>query len=308
GTNSDPVLHLDRAMEIGPPVRPVVRHRGGRDVDQRAAGGRLELSELRHLAGRTVDRELDPARPTFLLHAGGRELEQVREDVLGVFRSAANREPDHAQCPARGAAPRNDKDWAPPGKDAGSPNGSAIRVTEDAGWRRSGAVIFGVRFPGRALLSAPRPGGLLPVKRLVEPLGRLALLVGELARDRELEDDVLVASGPAAERRQSLPLEHRDVAVLGPGRDLDRLLPLEGVHADLAADDGSAHRDASGADQLRPLPGEPLVGGDSDLDVEVALARPSGAGVPGAGDPDALPVVDAGGNVDLPGAGVGRAP
>ena len=93
--HADPARHLDRAVEVGPAIRPVVRDRGGRDVDEAPPGGRLDLTHVRDLAGRAVDRELDPARPALLLEPVRRELEQVRHHRLRVLRSAANREADH---------------------------------------------------------------------------------------------------------------------------------------------------------------------------------------------------------------------
>src|SRR5207247_4262576 len=87
--------HLDRAVEVAPPVGPVVRHGRCGDVDEEAAGCGLELAELGDLPGRPVDRVLDPVRAALLLEPIRRELEQVRHHLLRVLRSAADREPDH---------------------------------------------------------------------------------------------------------------------------------------------------------------------------------------------------------------------
>ena len=95
GANADPAGHLDRAVEVGPAIGPVIRNRGGGDVDEAAARRRLELAELRDLAGRAVDRELDPARAALLLEPVGGQLEQVRHHPLRVLRLAADREADH---------------------------------------------------------------------------------------------------------------------------------------------------------------------------------------------------------------------
>jgi hypothetical protein len=95
GAHADSAGDLDRAMEVGTAVRPVIGDRGRRDVDEAPAGSRLDLAQLGDLAGRAVDRELDPARPSFLLEAVGRELQQVRHHRLRVFRSTANGEADH---------------------------------------------------------------------------------------------------------------------------------------------------------------------------------------------------------------------
>jgi hypothetical protein len=95
GAHADPTGDLDRAMEVGPAVRPVVRYRGRRDVDQAAARGRLDLTHVGDLARRAVDRVLDPARSPLLLEPVRRQLEQVRHHRLRVLRSAANREANH---------------------------------------------------------------------------------------------------------------------------------------------------------------------------------------------------------------------
>jgi hypothetical protein len=44
---------------------------------QAAAGGSLDLAEVRDLTGGAVDRELDPAGPALLLHTIRRQLEQI---------------------------------------------------------------------------------------------------------------------------------------------------------------------------------------------------------------------------------------
>ena len=58
-------------------------------------------------------------------------------------------------------------------------------------------------------------------------------------------------------------------------------------------------------DQLGSLAGETLIRLNADLHIEVALPSSGLSDVPGAGDPHALAVLDPGGNVDLPGAGLG---
>src|SRR5215210_3950560 len=93
--HADPAPDLDRPVEVGPAVRPVVGDRRRGDVDQAAPGSRLELPEIRHLPGWPVDRELDPARAALLLESVRRQFEQVRQHLLRVLGSAANCEPDH---------------------------------------------------------------------------------------------------------------------------------------------------------------------------------------------------------------------
>ena len=62
GRHHDPAAgDRDRLVEVAPAVGPVVGDLGRADLDQAVAGGRLELGQLRQLAGRAVDRVLDPA-------------------------------------------------------------------------------------------------------------------------------------------------------------------------------------------------------------------------------------------------------
>jgi hypothetical protein len=72
--NGDSAADLDRAVEVGPAVGPVVGNRGGDDIDEGAPGGRLQLPELGNLTRRPVDRELDEARAALLLDPVRRQL------------------------------------------------------------------------------------------------------------------------------------------------------------------------------------------------------------------------------------------
>src|SRR5687768_10364119 len=128
------------------------------------------------------------------------------------------------------------------------------------------------------------------------------LLLAEPGRDAELENDMLVAALAALKRRELLAAQHRGIAMLGAGGDLDRLASLQGWDAHLSAEDRPRHRQLDARDQLGALAGEALVGPDPHLDVEVALAAAHLARVSGPGDPDPLPVLDPGRHVDLPGA------
>src|SRR6201999_752823 len=64
--------------------------------------------------------------------------------------------------------------------------------------------------------------------RAVELLGQRPLLVAEVGRDDDVDDDALVAAAATAEPRQTDPAQRLLVAWLGPGRDLDLLLAVEG--------------------------------------------------------------------------------
>jgi hypothetical protein len=100
--DSDPARDLDRPVEVGPPIGPVIGNGCRRDIDEGAARGGLQLSQIRDLPGRTVDRELDPAGAALLLQPVGSKLEQVGHHLLRVLRLAANRETDHLRRLMRG--------------------------------------------------------------------------------------------------------------------------------------------------------------------------------------------------------------
>jgi hypothetical protein len=146
---------------------------------------------------------------------------------------------------------------------------------------------------------------MMMLERLGQPLGGLALLVVQIGRDHELEDNVLVAAPAAPKRREPASAEDGGLSMLGSRRHLDGDLSLQRRHEDLAADDRGGDRDLGPRDQLGPLASEPLVCLDADLHIKVALTPPCLSGVPGATDSHPLAVLDAGGDVDLPGPGLG---
>src|SRR5512134_2038287 len=90
--------------------------------------------------------------------------------------------------------------------------------------------------------------------------------------------------------------------MLASRRNLHRDLTLEGGHEDLPTDHGRHHRHFRTADQFCALTGEPVVGLDPHLDVEVSLAPAARPRVSRSGDPDSLSVLDPGGDIHLPGA------
>ena len=82
-------------MKLLPALVPVVGDLARRDLDEIVADGRLQIGQLRHFAGRSVDRVLDDVAVADLLDAGRRKLHQLRQRELGVFGAAADRQPDH---------------------------------------------------------------------------------------------------------------------------------------------------------------------------------------------------------------------
>ena len=89
--------HEHRPVEGAPALRPVVGDLGRAHLDERVPGGSAHVGQGRDLSGRAVHRVLDH-RPAVvdLLHAGGRELEQLSEHELGLLARDANAEADHA--------------------------------------------------------------------------------------------------------------------------------------------------------------------------------------------------------------------
>src|SRR5207302_9341302 len=80
---SQPVLEHERLVELAPALRPIVGYLGGRDLDQRPSGGRLQGGQRRQLAGRSIDREFDDIIAAVdLLDSGRRQLEQFGEHQL----------------------------------------------------------------------------------------------------------------------------------------------------------------------------------------------------------------------------------
>src|SRR5215216_6884187 len=85
------------------------------------------------------------------------------------------------------------------------------------------------------------------------------------------------------------------------------MLPFEGGDLHGAPQHRARCRDLGNGHQIPPVALEPLVLGDHDLHVQIACRRPGFAGVPGPGDPDALPRLDPGWHVELPGTRPGDA-
>jgi hypothetical protein len=91
--------HAHRLVERLPALVPVVRQLARGDLDERSAGGGLQLWQRRQLAGRAVHRVLDDVAVVALLDPAGRQLEQLGQHELGLLAPYANREADHARPP-----------------------------------------------------------------------------------------------------------------------------------------------------------------------------------------------------------------
>src|SRR5262249_9734486 len=131
---------------------------------------------------------------------------------------------------------------------------------------------------------------VLRLQRAVQPLDQIALVLVEVGRHDDLEDDPLAAPAAAAETRQAGAANPVLTARLGAGGDLDVLVAVERWHGHGHAQHRLGGRDPDDVDEVGAVALEALVGGDGDLDVEVAGRRPGLAGVPGTGDAQALTV------------------
>ena len=83
-------------MKPPPALVPVIWGFAGRDLHQRRARCRLQVGQARQLARRAVYGVLDALTDGYLLHAAGRELEQLREHELRLLAANAHGEADHA--------------------------------------------------------------------------------------------------------------------------------------------------------------------------------------------------------------------
>jgi hypothetical protein len=73
-------------VELTPALVPVVGDLLGRDLDQRAARGRLQVGERGQLPRGAVDGVLDgPVAAGGFLDPARRQLQQLRQDELGAL-------------------------------------------------------------------------------------------------------------------------------------------------------------------------------------------------------------------------------
>ena len=125
-----------------------------------------------------------------------------------------------------------------------------------------------------ALLGATRCSSASVSSR---PLGELALVVDRAPLGTTTSRTTCWSPRPpAAQRGRPGAVEDDPLAGLRAGRHLDLALAVEGGDRRLAAEHRPGGRDARDGDQVLAVALEPLVGGDGDLDVEVARrARPA---------------------------------
>ena len=133
----------------------------------------------------------------------------------------------------------------------------------------------------------------------IELLEQPPLLVAQVAGHRDVHEHALVAAAEALEHGHALPLQDAHLAGLHAGRQLELDRPFEGLDRQRRAERGLHDRQVDLRVDVVPFADEARIGLHADEDVHVARAAAERARVPLAGDPDALPVVDAGGNVDV---------
>src|SRR5262245_62079795 len=175
----------------------------------------------------------------------------------------------------------------------------------------SGASSARVRTVSRTssaegVLEAVEEALVLAVALLVEmALGQLRdrgpPLLARHPRSPDVDDHPLVAAAAAVEDREALAAQHDLLAGLGPRANLDALLLRDRRHRDLGAQHGVGHRDREPAHHVEAVALEPRVRRHPDLDVQVARRRAAVAGVPAAGQADALAVRDPGRDPNLVG-------
>src|SRR5215203_3771950 len=150
-------------------------------------------------------------------------------------------------------------------------------------------------------------GEVVVLEALVKTGGEVALLVAEVGRDEDFEDDPLVAAPATVQPRQTCAFEHLFGSRLRARLQLDLLLALERRHRHRRPQHRLGRRDRDDADQVATVALEALVLRDPNLHVEIPGWRPRLAGMAGAADPHPLSVFDPGRDVDrtgpaLPGA------
>src|SRR5581483_3044093 len=102
--------------------------------------------------------------------------------------------------------------------------------------------------------------------------------------------------------------ELEDPSGLGARRNLQLLVPVEGLEREPGPQGRLGHGDVHGLDQIEAVPLEPVMGPDHEVDVEVARRPAAGADGTPAGQTEGDAVVHAGGHVDLPGPGLAAPP
>ena len=127
---------------------------------------------------------------------------------------------------------------------------------------------------------------------------QLALALGELGRDGDLDEHVQVAARPRpAQVRDALAAEPDLGLGLGPGLDLDILLTVDGGHGDVRAQRRLGDGDTSLIEELGALALEGRVRRDVDRHVEAAGLTAAWSDLALVGEPDLVPLVDPAGIV-----------
>ena len=133
----------------------------------------------------------------------------------------------------------------------------------------------------------------LVVAQALELLEQLALLVGEAARNGDVDEHAVVAAAEALEHRHAVAAQRAHLAGLRARLELELDRAVERLDRDRRAERGLDDREVDLREHVVALAHEPLVGPDAHRDVEVARAAAERARVALAREADALAVVDA---------------
>src|SRR5581483_11195755 len=136
------------------------------------------------------------------------------------------------------------------------------------------------------------------VARCVEFLEQAALLVGEVARNGDVDEYAVIAMAEALQHRHALATQDAHLARLNAGCELELDRSVERLDGDRRADGGLHDRQVDLRVDVVALANETWIGLDMHQHVDVARAPSERACVTLAGEADALPVMDAGRNVD----------
>src|SRR5262249_20299208 len=121
-------------------------------------------------------------------------------------------------------------------------------------------------------------------------------------------EDAVISPAEALQNGHAAAAEDANRARLRAWLEVELLVAFERGHGGTGAQRGVGHGQFDGRVDVVALTHEPLVRSDPDEHVDVAGLSSQRARVAFAGEPDALPVVDAGGNFELEGSLLERAP
>src|SRR5712691_4922369 len=133
----------------------------------------------------------------------------------------------------------------------------------------------------------------------LELLEQAPLLLGQPARDDDVDEHAVVAAPEALQHRHPATRKHANVAGLRARRKLELHRAVERVGRERRAERRFRDRQVDRREDVVALAHEARIWHHVDADVHVAGTAAELSRMPLAGDPDLLPVVDAGGDLHL---------